>query len=412
MSYRIRIFISLCLALQAWNGFATTVSELQEMLQTLGYPIGKADGHWGKKSREALKQFQSQQGLSATGKIDAATEQALQLRIKSKTVPQSQPIDVPIANAIKTELPTSLSTPPNLSIPPQAAIIPSLQPVVTNPVPQLSEKPVISTATSIAPPPTPSLPLTDNSNVNKTAVKTAPVAIIQNPIVEAPSGIKFVRVPGGCFTMGGGNFAVHDVCVHNNDSFLIGQYEVTQSQWQNVMGSNPSSHTVGNDYPVENVSWNDVQEFIAKLNKLDQGRYRLPTEAEWEYSARAKTKTAYWWGTDQPICKPGAVNGANFNGDDSCPHSTTKVGTYQANAFGLYDVHGNVWEWVEDVYTSDAYQRHEKQNPVLIEGGTDRVFRGGSWLYSAEAMAAFNRDHAAPNFQFSHLGLRLIYQSK
>lgn len=342
------IFISIYLLLKPLTGFTAAVLEVQEMLNTLGYEVGIVDGKWGAKSREALKQFQIDKGLTVTGKINAETEQALQISIK----PPAPVEPIEIAKPVAT-------------------------PVIT--VPSISET-------------------------------TAKLMPLKSSSVESKSGIKFVRIQGGCFTMGGGNFPIHDVCVHEGNSFLISQYEITQGQWKAIIGSNPSIHVVGDNYPVENVSWNDVQIFIDKLNKLGQGKYRLPTEAEWEYSARANTKTMYWWGDKEPICKPGSPNSANFNGDKECSNTTVKVGTYQPNAFDLYDVHGNVWEWVEDVYLPDAYTRHQKHDPIITEGSTERVFRGGSWLYPASAMTVFNRDHAAPNFQFSHLGFRLIYE--
>lgn len=434
MAHLIIIFISIFLALYTLTGIAATVSQIQEQLQTLGYPIGKVDGHWGKKSRDALKRFQTEQGLSATGKIDEFTEQTLKLIVKEKAITpvQSQTISA-IANPIKdtviesttTALPI-IPTPPPITAPTQnvtttiAPITPT-SPVITPPI--LTPQPITNPShltvekttvfTTTPSPPIMPLPLpVNNSVVNTQPIKTA---IVKESIsIEIHDGIKFVKVPGGCFTMGGGIHPAHEVCVHKDSSFLISQYEITQGQWQAINGDNPSSHVIDNDYPVENVSWNDVQSFIAKINKQksNHGRYRLPTEAEWEYSTRAKTNTAYWWGTNQPTCKPGMNNGANFNGGNACDNATVKVGSYKANAFGLYDVHGNVWEWVEDVYLLDAYKRHAKHDPIIIEGGIDRVFRGGSWLYPAEAMTVFNRDHAAPNFRFSHLGLRLIYASK
>jgi formylglycine-generating enzyme required for sulfatase activity len=344
------------LLLQAPLANCATVAEVQKMLRTLGYPIGNADGRWGAKSRDALKQFQTNAGLNVTGKIDDVTAQALQISVKS------------VEDAANKDIANTKE------------IIP---------------KTIVSTAA-----PLPPTPITSTDKPLST----------QDSVITSPAGIKFVRISGGCFTMGGGNFGTKEVCVHANGNFFIGQYEITQGQWRAVNGDNPSINALGTDYPVENVSWNAVHKFIDKLNKHGQGRYRLPTEAEWEYSARANAKTMYWWGDILPTCKSGYPNSANFNGKENCPNAITKVGTYQPNTFGLYDVHGNVWEWVEDVYLSDAYQRYQPNDPVISTGGTERVFRGGSWLYPAVAMTVFNRDHAAPDFQFSHLGFRLIYE--
>ena len=383
MSNHIAIFISIYLLLQPLSGIAATVLEVQEMLHNLGYAIKKIDGRWGAKSRDALKKFQIDRGLPVTGKIDAATERALQSSVKS--TPDDIVVIQPETNATQNVTPAIVNVVPALEVP---VIVPPNAPTK----PALSLSSTKSLAKEIA------------------TITTAKSASVRDQIIESPAGIKFVRVPGGCFTIGGGNFGTSEICVHDNSSFFIGQYEVTQGQWRAINNNNPSTHAVGADYPVENVSWEDVHKFIEKLNKQGQGRYRLPTEAEWEYSARANAKTMYWWGDTPPTCEVGHPNSANFNGDQKCPHSTVKVGMYQPNTFNLYDVHGNVWEWVEDVYLSDAYKRYSQHNPIITEGGTNRIFRGGSWLYPAAAMAVFNRDHAAPNFQFSHLGFRLIYE--
>jgi len=153
------------------------------------------------------------------------------------------------------------------------------------------------------------------------------------------TGMELVYVPGGCFNMGSppeekdrydDEGPVHEVCV---DSFWMGQYEVTQGQWEKVMGANPSNFTKGGNYPVENVSWNDTQDFIKKLNKKYDKQYRLPTEAEWEYACRAKGSGRYCGGDDLD-----AVAWYDKNSGSS----THAVGGKQANAFGLHDMSGNV----------------------------------------------------------------------
>ena len=242
----------------------------------------------------------------------------------------------------------------------------------------------------------------------------ADVSVPYPVVLDEHAGMAFVRIPGGCFRMGsdrgaGDEQPVHEVCVHQDGDFLIGQYEVTQAQWQAVMGMNPALSRRGERFPVENVSWNDIQAFLARLNEAGTGRYRLPTEAEWEYAARAGGQGDYWWGDETPVCDPGQRHGANIDGL-RCPGATQEVGSYPANPFGLYEMHGNVWEWVEDAYAATAYLHHARQDPVATGDGDQRVFRGGSWLYPAEAARAARRDHHMPDFNFSHLGLRLIHE--
>jgi formylglycine-generating enzyme required for sulfatase activity len=150
---------------------------------------------------------------------------------------------------------------------------------------------------------------------------------------------------GGCYSE---EKPPHQVTVR---PFRIGRYEVTQGQWQAVMGANPSSFK-GDDRPVENVSWDDVQTFLKRLNAQTDGTpYRLPTEAEWEYAARARVTTAYWWGTEIGSGKANCDGcGSQWDNQETAP-----VGSFKANPFGLYDTVGNVWEWVQDCY-HDSYQ--------------------------------------------------------
>jgi hypothetical protein len=181
--------------------------------------------------------------------------------------------------------------------------------------------------------------------------------------------------------------------------FWMGKYEVTQEQWRAVMGNNPS-HFKGDKLPVEQVSWDDVQEFCRKLNaKLglssDSG-YRLPKEAEWEYTARAGTKTEFAFGD--------TISLEIVNYDGNYPYGSAKKGIYRektvdvgslgaANGWGIYDMHGNVWEWCEDIYQS---------------GGSNRVIRGGSWNYYAVVCRSAFRGSGAPGFRSDYLGFRLV----
>jgi formylglycine-generating enzyme required for sulfatase activity len=177
--------------------------------------------------------------------------------------------------------------------------------------------------------------------------------------------------------------------------FWMGRHEVTQGQYEAVMGTNPSFFkNCGKDCPVERVSWNKAKEFIKRLNDRNDGfGYSLPTEAEWEYAARAGTTTAFAFGNSLSSTQ------ANFNGNYPYGNAargpylqrTTKVGSYRPNAWGLYDMHGNVWEWVEDIY-QDSYTGLPTDGSANTTRGDSsrRVLRGGSWgSYGNGSRSAF-----------------------
>ena len=195
--------------------------------------------------------------------------------------------------------------------------------------------------------------------------------------IDLGKGVKLemVLVPSGKFMMGSplsevgrvDNETEHEVTLTKH--FYMGKYEVTQEQWESVMGNKPSD-TKGAKLPVTNVSWDDCQDFITKLNIKTNGDYRLPTEAEWEYACRAGTKTAFYFG--DRITKVNANWGAS-----QVPSSIKGVGNYKSNAFGLYDMHGNVWEWCEDWHGD--YQAEALTDPKGAGTGKSRVLRGGSF---------------------------------
>ncbi len=239
-----------------------------------------------------------------------------------------------------------------------------------------------------------------------------------NPDFEL-NGVKFefVSIPAGKFKMGSPNTEVgrneveetqHEVSI---SGFFMGKYEITQAQWKAVMGStNNPSNFKGDNLPIEKVSWNKVQEFITKLNEQTGKTYRLPTEAEWEYACRAGTETPFNTGanitTDQ----------ANYDGlypYDSYPtgiyrERTTDVGTFAPNAWGLYDMHGNVWEWCNDWYGEEYYNDSPSTDPQGPNTGEFRIIRGGSW-YNGAVMCRSARRHAQyPNNTSSYLGFRLV----
>ena len=218
--------------------------------------------------------------------------------------------------------------------------------------------------------------------------------------------IEMVKVEAGSFNMGATpemekpadrEKPVHRVTLTNN--YYIGKYEVTQALWQAVMGSNPS-YFKGDDLPVEKVSWNDCQDFISKLNAMTGKRFRLPTEAEWEYAARGGKKSRGY-----QYSGSNTLGDVAWYGDNSGP-KTHAVGTKQPNELGIYDMTGNVMEWCQDWYGS--YSSSPQTNPTGAVRGSFRVVRGGSWYLSARECRSSFRYSNAPDDRYIGLGLRLV----
>ena len=216
--------------------------------------------------------------------------------------------------------------------------------------------------------------------------------------------MKFALIPAGEFMMGSEEFnsskPVHTVKIRT--PFYLGINPVTQREWKAIMGNNPSEFN-GNDLPVESVSWNEVQDFIKKLNEKEgTNKYRLPTEAEWEYAARAGTTTRYSFGDDDSKLKEYAWFDEN-SGDKTHP-----FGNRKANPWGLYDVHGNVWEWVQDEW-HDAYNSAPADGSAWEDGSSAyRVLRGGSWIINARRCRSAFRGSNGPGFRNHSLGFRLL----
>ena len=217
---------------------------------------------------------------------------------------------------------------------------------------------------------------------------------------------RFRWILPGTFLMGSDNGNDHEKPVHEvtiSEGFWLGETTVTQALWQAVMGDNPSSFK-GDDLPVERVSWNDVKKFIETFHQEEKElRLCLPSEAQWEYACRAGTETEYFFGNDI------THDQAQFSDDYGDAKTTVGVKEKPANAWGLYQMHGNVWEWCEDLYDSDFYKNSEKTNP---SGPSDpslpyRVLRGGSWVsYAFSARSAY-RFIAAPGSRSRSIGFRL-----
>ncbi len=186
------------------------------------------------------------------------------------------------------------------------------------------------------------------------------------------------------------------------ESFALGKYEVTQEQWIAVMGDNPSSNSSGPTLPVEMVSWDDIRVFIEKLNAKTGKRYRLPTESEWEYAARAGGTSAYSFG--DIVSELG--NHAWFRGNSG--NKTHPVGGKAANEFGLHDMHGNVWEWVEDCYQPNYVGAPADSSAAPRQDACDRVFRGGSWVSNLpDFLRSAYRYRFLPFIRLSYLGFRV-----
>ena len=238
------------------------------------------------------------------------------------------------------------------------------------------------------------------------------VVVVTGNEVFTVNGVTFVMKPvkGGSFMMGKSYSdddqvkPAHQVAL---STYRMGQTEVTQQLWEAVMGSNPSRFK-GNPYrPVEQVSWNDCQEFIAKLNELTGRRFRLPTEAEWEYAARGgEAQDGYNYAGSNSINNVAwYYENSYVVGPEHYDYGTHPVAHKSVNALGLYDMSGNVWEWCQDWYGS--YGSDEQTNPTGPATGYYRVSRGGSWCNSAKYCEVTARNYAFPSYKEYYLGLRL-----
>ena len=229
-------------------------------------------------------------------------------------------------------------------------------------------------------------------------------------------GMEFVLISPGEFMMGSPpnepgrdiDERLHRVTITR--SFYLQTTEVTQKQWKTVMGFNPAGFkTCGEDCPVETISWNETHEFISKLNQLEgTDKYRLPTEAEWEYACRAGTETPFFTG----LCI--LTDRANYNGKfpiKGCPEgqnrkTTMKIGSFVPNPWGLYDMHGNVWEWCQDWYAK-GYPKNAV-DPRGPFSGTAKVLRGGAWFSKANMLRSSYRRKDTPDFRSHVVGFRLV----
>ena len=244
-----------------------------------------------------------------------------------------------------------------------------------------------------------------NANVLSSSSSSPSGNTITIPVKNGIS-IEMVKVEAGSFNMGAtpemenpydSEKPVHRVTLTNN--YYVGKYEVTQALWQAVMGSNPSNFK-GDDLPVETVSWNDCQDFISKLNAMTGKRFRLPTEAEWEYTARGGKKSrGYQYSGSNTLDDVAWYYGNSGN-------KTHVVGTKLPNELGIYDMTGNVREWCQDRY--DSYSSSPQTNPTGAASGSGRVCRGGRWYYSDWNCRSSYRHSFTPDCRYDILGLRLV----
>jgi len=234
-----------------------------------------------------------------------------------------------------------------------------------------------------------------------TAEASAPGQAWKDPA----SGMEFVWVPGGCFQMGdtfGGRESaekpVHEVCL---DGFWLGKSPVPQAQWTQVMGAAPAKPSAGGEYPGASVDWRDARAFVARLNAQakEAARFRLPTEAEWEYACRSGGKAEMFAG-GADLDRVGWY-AANSGG------AAHPVGRKEPNGLGLYDMSGNVFQWTEDVYEKTAYQHHARKNP-LHTAGWGRVARGGYFGGGADCARCSFRCFVSDRCKNASTGLRVV----
>ncbi len=365
---------------------------MQQGLASLDYEVGIADGLLGPATRRAIRVWQQAKGFAATGYLTREQADTLIAQGRDAVVAQQQQAE---ANRLAQEAAARAEAVRRAREVDEAAY---------------AEAQRVDTAAAYA----------DYLTAYPTGRYAAEARTHQQERAEAERlaqlpreirnsiGVEFVLVEPGTFEMGSpadepGRSAdegpVHAVTL--SQPFYLGKYEVTQEQWQAVMGRNPSGFSnCGRTCPVEQVSWNAVEGFIEELNRREGVEvYRLPTEAEWEYAARGGTQTAYHFG-----------NAANRLGQygwyaDNSGGRSHPVGQKRPNTFGLYDMHGNVWEWVAD--WSGAYPRGAVTDPRGPSSGAARVIRGGSWYSYARLCRAANRNWNAPGSRHGSLGFRL-----
>jgi uncharacterized protein (TIGR02996 family) len=234
------------------------------------------------------------------------------------------------------------------------------------------------------------------------------------PVMAGPHGMRFVLVPPGSFWMGatpGEEWMDDDETprriVRLTRGFWLGTHPVTQSQWRAVMGDEPHRNR-GEQRPAEMVSHDDAVEFCSRLTNQLGRVVRLPTEAEWEYAARAGTTTPYCSGTGVEALR--LVGWCSYSGKWDSSGGPRKVGSLRPNSWGLYDMHGNVWEWCQDRYAEDAYRTGPSDDPTGPPSGQDVVVRGGSWRGGPWFCRSAERRAESPETRAMNIGFRVVVE--
>jgi formylglycine-generating enzyme required for sulfatase activity len=238
--------------------------------------------------------------------------------------------------------------------------------------------------------------------------KTIDIEIFNFPVQEdiVEKDIELIFIPPGEFTMGTPDNEsgrqkdegpVHKVTIKS--PFYIGKFEVTQAQYESIMGTNPSKFK-GDDLPVDSITWGEAIEFCRKMSELTGHKYRLPTEAEWEYACRASTKTTFFWGND--FDESYGWYRKNSGG------TSHPVGEKSPNAWGLYDMCGNIEEWCVDWYKKSYKNKEHEIDPQGPSSGTLRVRRGGCWQHSIPCLRSGNRFYFDPDERSNQIGFRIV----
>lgn len=267
------------------------------------------------------------------------------------------------------------------------------------------------------------LKLTDTKLIDTKLDTKSDAKLDTKPPIVNSLNMKFVWIPPGSFLMGSSKeekSRKQDETQHKvtlTKGFYMGVYTVTQEQWKAVMGNNPSKFLIASEknLPVEQVNWSECQEFLKKLQEKEGRPYRLPTEAEWEYACRAGTSTPFYCGetisTDQANYNGNYLYGnGNGNGKKGIyREKTMPVGSFPPNPWGLYDMHGNVWQWCQDWF-EEQYPKKDVVDPVGMTGES-RVLRGGSWIDNPLECRSAYRGGSRPALRHSLVGFRVCFSA-
>ena len=397
--------------LRAWRKLVNDLDSNDEITEQLANEL-----------RAVISRNQPKRDKAQFDLLNQLFEQHIKL---GKFISQWHALPLTTINQQEAHKPSALSSPPKAKEP--AVTEPIVKPAN---VPPAIQRPTIKPAPPSSPPkakePVATEPVFKPANVppaihlqRPAITPTKPETVVRGTgFTDDLKGIKLemVYVPGGKFTMGSSDGRdsekpPHPVTVPN---FYMGKFQVTQAQWQAVMGKNPSTFK-GDDLPVECVMWNDAQSFCQQLSQMTGKAYRLPTEAEWEYACRAGTETAFAFGNSL------SSEQANFDGDNRGSgegvyrRKTTPVGSFQPNAFGFHDMHGNVWEWCEDVW-HENYNDAPDNGSAWVQGGNQkqkrRVQRGGSWYDSSRDCCSASRYDHFRGSEVHQFGFRVVVSAR